>query len=134
MGRSLLALAFLCAPLGSLAVTFSGNYTPTYIPVSSMTSSFVSILFDVDLQLQCPSGETYLRSASAGLSPDESAWLKKRKEYVVEGLASYLITVGIQGFDVNGYISALNSTKDAIPSIGFTLSGGGMLVHSLLFL
>lgn len=61
---------------------------------------------------------------------EESAWLEKRKENVVEGLASYLATVGIQGFDVDGYISALNSTKDAIPTIGFTLSGGGTSVLS----
>lgn len=91
---------------------------------------------DVDVELQCPSGETYLRPASAGLSADESAWLEKRKGYVVEGLASYLTTVGIEGFDVNGYISSLNSTKDAIPLIGFTLSGGGtsvLSVHSLRF-
>lgn len=74
-----------------------------------------------------------MRPASEGLSPDESAWLEKRKEYVVEGLASYLTTVGIEGFDVNGYISALNSSKDAIPSIGLTLSGGGTSVLSLFF-
>ncbi|EIM88993.1 FabD/lysophospholipase-like protein [Stereum hirsutum FP-91666 SS1] len=110
MVRSLLGLAFLGLPLGSLAVTLSGNYAPTYI--------------------QCPSGESYLRPASAGLSTEEATWLAKRKENVVEGLASYLTTVGIQGFDVNGYISALNSTKEAIPTIGFTLSGGGTRAES----
>lgn len=35
MVRSHLSLAFLTLPLGSLAVTLSGNYTPTYIQVGT---------------------------------------------------------------------------------------------------
>ncbi|KAI0689772.1 FabD/lysophospholipase-like protein [Cytidiella melzeri] len=88
----------------------SGNYTPTYI--------------------QCPSGETYLRNASQSLSSEEIAWLAKRRPNVVQGLQSYLTNVGIQDFNVSQYISALNSSEGAIPTIGFTWSGGGMRSES----
>ena len=66
-----------------------------------------------------------MRNASQTLSPEESAWLEKRRPNVVQALQTYLNTVGIQGFNVSDYISSLNGTKAAIPTIGLTWSGGG---------
>lgn len=74
-----------------------------------------------------------MRSAFTGLSSEESSWLSNRRPNVVEGLESYLTTVGIRDFDVNAYISALNATESAIPTIGFTLSGGETFVITFTF-
>ncbi|KAI0698289.1 FabD/lysophospholipase-like protein [Cytidiella melzeri] len=113
MALSTLALCLLGLPLSSIALSLSGNYTPTFI--------------------QCPYGETYLRNASQSLSSEETAWLAKRRPNVVQGLQTYLTAIGIQGFNVSQYITALNETEDAIPTIGLTWSGGGTRSESAAY-
>lgn len=98
---------------------------PYLHPGLSIPYSWRSILVSPYYYSQCPSNVTYLRSASSGLSPEESAWLEKRKPNIITELESYLDTVGIEGFNLASYISALQSQTDAIPTIGFSMSGGG---------
>ncbi|KAG8845363.1 hypothetical protein FRB96_002521 [Tulasnella sp. 330] len=103
-------LAFAAAlSLSSATVTsqfsLSGNYTPTVIP--------------------CPANQTYVRPASSGLSPSEKAWLSLRRPNVANALEAYLNNVGIPGFNVSAYISALKTNQSSVPIIGLTMSGGG---------
>ncbi len=66
-----------------------------------------------------------MRNASHSLSTEETAWLEKRRPNVVRALETYLSNVGIEGFNVSEYISALNNTPHGVPTIGLTWSGGG---------
>ncbi|KAI0093717.1 FabD/lysophospholipase-like protein [Irpex rosettiformis] len=105
MAFATLAVSLLGLPLSSYALSQSGNYTPTFY--------------------ECPSGQTFVRNASQSLSSEEAAWLQKRRPNVVQALQTYLNTVGIQGLNISEYISAVNGTGSAVPTIGLTWSGGG---------
>lgn len=72
-----------------------------------------------------------MRNASQSLSPEESAWLARRRPNVVQALQSYLTNVGIEGLNVSEYVLALNnSSENAVPIIGLTWSGGGQSVDA----
>ncbi|KAK7059825.1 hypothetical protein R3P38DRAFT_3168274 [Favolaschia claudopus] len=73
----------------------------------------------------CPSGITYVRPASDGLSPEELIWLDARRPHVINALKSYLTLAGIPDFDVDEYISTISANKSAVPVIGQAYSGGG---------
>jgi lysophospholipase len=85
--------------------SLSGSYVPTYI--------------------ECPSGQTFVRPASSGLSSREETWLKTRKTVVTDALQTYLTNANISGFDVQGYISTLKGDASLVPTVAMTLSGGG---------
>ncbi|KAJ7740533.1 FabD/lysophospholipase-like protein [Mycena metata] len=74
----------------------------------------------------CSPNATYVRPASEGLSPEESAWLNSRRTQVVSALQSYLTLAAIPGFNVSTYISTLSANSSAVPVIGQSYSGGGI--------
>ncbi|KAJ7151969.1 FabD/lysophospholipase-like protein [Mycena filopes] len=73
----------------------------------------------------CPSGVSFVRPASDGLSSEESKWLDSRRPQVVSALKSYLTLAAIPGFDVNSYVASLSANANAVPVIGQAYSGGG---------
>lgn len=99
-----LSLPFAAATVTS-QTTLSGNYTPSVVA--------------------CPVNHTFIRPASDGLSPSESAWRIKRHSNVVPSLEAYLKNVRIPGFDVASYISDLGHYIEYAPVTALTLSGGG---------
>ena len=72
----------------------------------------------------CPSNRPVLRSASA-LSPNETAWLEKRRNNTVGPMRDFLGRVNITGFDAATYITNHANNASALPNIGIAVSGGG---------
>lgn len=100
-----LSLPFAAATVTS-QISLSDNYTPSIIT--------------------CPINHTFIRPASDGLSPSESAWLKKRHHSVLSSQEQYLKNVKVPGFDVSSYIPDLKGCNEyAGPVAALTLSGGG---------
>jgi lysophospholipase len=92
-----------------LASTPNGTYAPGYV--------------------QCPANMTWIREASTGLSPNETAWLNLRRPNVINQLESWLpralSNVANNTFNVSAYISALRSNQTQTPILAIGLSGGG---------
>lgn len=72
----------------------------------------------------CPPNRPALRSAST-LSPNETAWLEKRRNNTVAPMRDFLGRVNITGFDAGNYITNHANNASALPNIGIAVSGGG---------
>lgn len=81
----------------------------------------------VPSNVTCPSPLPSLRRAS-GLSPQETAWLRRRRPQAADSLQSFLRHATIPNFDAAGFVQRLanssNNSADA-PNIAVGLSGGG---------
>lgn len=73
---------------------------------------------------ECPSNRPAIRSAST-LSPNETAWLQKRRNNTVGPMRDFLGRVNITGFDAATYITNHANNASALPNIGIAVSGGG---------
>src|ERR1700761_111557 len=115
MSFRMLCLASLASVASVQAQTLSpsGNYTPTFVT--------------------CPN-TSLVRPASQGLSSGETAWLEKRRPNVISAIEAYLNMVGIPGFNTSSYIAALQANTSATPVLGLTLSGGGSVRRSILYI
>lgn len=72
----------------------------------------------------CPSNRPTIRSAST-LSPNETAWLEKRRNNTVGPMRDFLGRVNITGFDAAKFITNHANNASALPNIGIAVSGGG---------
>ena len=63
--------------------------------------------------------------AAKGLSPNETAWLSKRKENIVNALTSYLPLANLTGFNTTEYIVNITANASYVPTSAFAISGGG---------
>ncbi|GKZ23625.1 hypothetical protein AbraIFM66951_009902 [Aspergillus brasiliensis] len=73
--------------------------------------------------VSCPKDFQWIRPA-VGLSTDESEWVEGRKKVVLGSLDAYLKRLNLDDFDIQEYISRLNSTNQT-PIMGIAISGGG---------
>ncbi|KAK1955821.1 lysophospholipase [Colletotrichum sublineola] len=74
--------------------------------------------------VDCPAARPTIRSASA-LSPNETAWLTRRRSATVEPMRDFLTRAGIPNFDAGAYIDRLSSSPSQLPNIAIAISGGG---------
>ena len=76
----------------------------------------------------CPSFNL-TRSASSGLSDNETAWLNLRRPNIVSALETWLpqalASVRNNTFNVTAYISAIQGNDSLVPITGLAFSGGG---------
>lgn len=93
----------------------------TFVIAQNLSESYTPIYVD------CPKDVIhYTRSASQGLNPAEEIWLHERKEVAASALSEYLVRANMKEFDIDKYISGLNSSQfNAVPGIGLAVSGGG---------
>lgn len=82
----------------------SGNYAPAIV--------------------DCPSARPTIRAASS-LSPNETAWLTKRRPATVKPMTDLLDRANITGFDAVSYINGISGNTSALPNIAIAVSGGG---------
>jgi lysophospholipase len=89
--------------INSLGSTPNGTYAPGYV--------------------ECPSNFG-LRPAN-GLSPNETAWLSKRRENIINALTSYLPLANLTDFNTTQYILNITANASYVPTSAFAFSGGG---------
>lgn len=85
---------------------------------SQLAQSYAPVFVD------CPVGVDWIRPATQ-LNPREEEWVSKRKKVVLNELHGYLQRLGIEDFDVDGYIARLRKDTDSVPTLGIAISGGG---------
>lgn len=71
----------------------------------------------------CPSKRPSIRSANS-ISPEETAWLQKRRPNTIDPMVEFLQRVGIEGFDVKKYFDSPKGNYSALPNIALAFSGG----------
>lgn len=74
--------------------------------------------------VDCPSTRPAIRNASS-LSPNETAWLEKRRPITISAMRTLLTRLNITGFDAGSYFDTHSSNSSALPNIGIAVSGGG---------
>ena len=76
----------------------------------------------------CPANRPRIRDGSS-ISPNETAWLQRRRRATVEPMIEFLTRMAIPGFDAAAYIRAAapEGTTDfsALPNVAIAASGGG---------
>lgn len=72
----------------------------------------------------CPSEQPRIRSASR-LSPNETSWLKLRRENTFDPMCEFLGRLNFDGFDAVGYIDDHMQNISDLPNMAIALSGGG---------
>ena len=72
----------------------------------------------------CPTTRPRIRSA-AGLSGNETSWLKSRRSQTIDPMRDLLGRLNISGFDAEAYITNNAKNTTAIPNIAIAFSGGG---------
>ncbi|WEW59521.1 Lysophospholipase 1 [Emydomyces testavorans] len=72
----------------------------------------------------CPSTRPSVRSA-ATLSPNETNWLKQRRNKTTAALTDFFGHVSIANFDAAAYIKNNAGNTSALPNIAIAVSGGG---------
>jgi len=100
---SVFGFSFSSLVIDRLGSTPNGTYAPGYV--------------------QCPS-DFGLRPA-VGLSPNETAWLQKRRENIVNALTSYLSLANLTDFNTTAYIVNITSNASYVPTSAMAISGGG---------
>ncbi|KAF1832100.1 hypothetical protein BDW02DRAFT_503783 [Decorospora gaudefroyi] len=75
-------------------------------------------------EVDCPSTRPSIRSADS-LSPEEEAWLQKRRPNTIDPMRDFLARVNIEGFDVDSYFDNHRDNISALPNIALAFSGGG---------
>lgn len=78
----------------------------------------------VPTSVSCPASRPTIRSA-AKLSPNETSWLKTRREKALTGLKDFFGHVKVGDYDVVSYLDKHSSNTSNIPNIGIAVSGGG---------
>ena len=73
---------------------------------------------------ECPTTRPRIRSA-AGLSGNETSWLKSRRSQTIDPLRDLLGRLNISGFDAEAYITNNAENTTAIPNVAIAFSGGG---------
>lgn len=74
--------------------------------------------------VDCPSERPSIRSANS-ISPEETAWLQKRRPNTIDPMIDFLQRVGIENFDVKKYFDSHRGNYSALPNIALAFSGGG---------
>ncbi|KAL4804246.1 lysophospholipase catalytic domain-containing protein [Aspergillus unguis] len=74
--------------------------------------------------VSCPANRPEIRLAN-GLSPNETSWLKSRREKTQSALKDFFGHVKVGNFDAAGYIDRVSSNSSNVPNIGIAVSGGG---------
>ncbi|KAK3362662.1 phospholipase-like protein [Lasiosphaeria hispida] len=72
----------------------------------------------------CPATKPKIRSAGS-LSPEETAWLKLRRNATVDHMLNFLKRADITGFDAEAYIKRAAANISALPNVAIAASGGG---------
>ncbi|KAJ5130310.1 uncharacterized protein N7515_006349 [Penicillium bovifimosum] len=74
--------------------------------------------------VSCPASRPTIRSA-AKLSPNETSWLKGRREKTLPAMKEFFGHVNVGDFDVVGYLDKHSGNSSNLPNVGIALSGGG---------
>ncbi|KAI8947198.1 lysophospholipase [Xylaria longipes] len=74
--------------------------------------------------VDCPSQKPTIRSA-ATLSPQEVAWLRKRRANTIDPLKAFFKLANIPDFDAVDYVDSHSSNFSIVPNVGLAVSGGG---------
>ncbi|TID07667.1 Lysophospholipase [Colletotrichum higginsianum] len=121
---SLLAVAAVAVPVWAVdpikpmaAGLFMEALDPRALPDSPSGGYAPSIV-------DCPAARPTIRSASA-LSPNETAWLPRRRNATVEHMRDFLTRANIPNFDAGAYIDRASSSSSRLPNIAIAVSGGG---------
>lgn len=72
----------------------------------------------------CPSNRPEIRLAT-NLSPNETSWLKTRRDKTQSALKDFFGHVSVGDFDAVGYLDRISSNSSNLPNIGIAVSGGG---------
>ncbi|EJT73925.1 lysophospholipase Plb3 [Gaeumannomyces tritici R3-111a-1] len=75
--------------------------------------------------VDCPQSRPKIRSASSGLSPEESKWLEQRRKATVRPMTDFLKRAGIKGFDADAFMSRAEADVANLPNVAIAVSGGG---------
>ncbi|BDD64010.1 Lysophospholipase 1 [Monascus purpureus] len=75
--------------------------------------------------VDCPASRPSIRSAAGGLSPNETAWLPKRRKQTTSALKDFFGHVKIDNFDAVSYINQHSSNTSLLPNVAIAVSGGG---------
>jgi lysophospholipase len=75
-------------------------------------------------EVNCPAARPSVRSAST-LSPNETAWLEKRRPNTITPMKTLLGRLNITNFDAQSYIENHSKNVSNLPNIGIAISGGG---------
>ena len=78
----------------------------------------------VPAPVSCPAARPTIRAATA-LSPQETEWLKLRRNNTLPVLMSVLRKANITNIDTTAYLQSIANSGQMLPSIGIALSGGG---------
>ncbi|KAE8344174.1 hypothetical protein BDV24DRAFT_127530 [Aspergillus arachidicola] len=79
----------------------------------------------VPSNVSCPANRPTVRSASSGLSSNETSWLKTRREKTQSAMKDFFNHVTIKDFDAVQYLDNHSSNTSNLPNIGIAVSGGG---------
>ncbi|KAH8159304.1 hypothetical protein CIB48_g8938 [Xylaria polymorpha] len=74
--------------------------------------------------VDCPSQKPTIRN-SATLSPEEVAWLKKRRANTIDPMKAFFKLANIPDFDAANYVDSHSSNFSIVPNVGIAVSGGG---------
>ncbi|RDW81347.1 lysophospholipase family protein [Aspergillus mulundensis] len=72
----------------------------------------------------CPSNRPEIRLATE-LSPNETSWLRTRRNVTRDALRDFFGHVSVGNFDTVGYLDRIGSNSSNLPNIGIAVSGGG---------
>ncbi|CAF3429932.1 unnamed protein product [Fusarium graminearum] len=74
--------------------------------------------------VECPSTRPKVRLAD-GLSDQEEAWVRRRRNNTIDPMTDLLSRVKISGFDAKTWIEKNKNNATALPNIAIAASGGG---------
>ncbi|KAI9794252.1 MAG: Lysophospholipase 1 [Peltula sp. TS41687] len=75
-------------------------------------------------RVDCPADRPRIRTASA-LSPNETAWLRLRRNNTIDPMRQFLARMNITDFDAASYIDRHRNNASALPNVAIAASGGG---------
>ncbi|KAJ5774089.1 hypothetical protein N7457_008985 [Penicillium paradoxum] len=78
----------------------------------------------VPTSVTCPASRPIIRSA-AKLSPNETEWLKGRREKTLSAMKDFFGHVKVGDLDVVGYLDKYSGNSSNLPNVGIAVSGGG---------
>ncbi|KAI1739119.1 lysophospholipase [Xylaria scruposa] len=74
--------------------------------------------------VDCPSQKPTIRSG-ATLSPEEAAWLQKRRPNTIDPMKAFFKLANIPDFDAASYVDSHSTNFSIVPNVGIAMSGGG---------
>lgn len=78
----------------------------------------------VPTSVSCPASRPTIRSATK-LSPNETSWLKGRREKTLSAMKDFFGHVTVGDYDVVGYLDKHSDNSSNLPNVGIAVSGGG---------